>query len=308
MEVIYDCVIVGGGPCGVSSALYLKRAGKNIVVVEKYALGGQVLLTNKISNYAGFLDVSGEDLANNMEKQLSSLNVPIIYDEVISLDFSDKIKKVITKKLTLNTKSIILSLGAENRKLDIQGEKELLGKGVSYCATCDGNFYKGMDVAVIGGGNSAFQDAIYLSSLAKKVYLIHRREFFRAEDYLVKEVQNLVTSNKVELLLNENVLQINGKDFVENITLKNAKDDSLKTIEVQGVFIAVGRAPHTDFIKGINFEDGYILVDDKFRTNVEGVFAGGDVIKKSLRQISTAVSDGAILSVSVMEYLKQFSA
>ena len=304
MAEIYDVIIVGAGPAGVSSAIYLKRANKKVVVFEKNVVGGQVAITPDVKNYAGFNGESGYELANIMQKQLEENNIELRFEEVVKTSLNEEIKTIYTHNGTFKARAVILCLGAGSKKLNATGEKELAGKGVSYCATCDGNFFKNKDVVVIGGGNTALEDVIYLSNLCKKVILVHRRDEFRADPVTVDSVKTL---ENVEICYSSTVSKFNGENFLKSVTLKNLKTDEEIDVEVQGAFVSIGRAPDIDFLNGeIEVDNmGYIKCDENLQTNIAGVFVAGDIRPKMLRQIVTAVSDGAEASVYALNYLRK---
>ena len=286
---MYDIIIIGAGPAGLTAALYALRANKKIVIFEAKTFGGQIINASKIVNYPGIEEVSGFDYATTLYNQVKKLGAEIKYETVLRVE---KDKTVITNKDKYKAKSVIIATGAENRKLNIDGENKFIGKGVSYCATCDGNFFKGMDVAVVGGGNTAIADALYLSDIVNKVYLIHRREEFRGEPKKVEELKN---KKNVELVLNSNVVKINGEDKVESIEVENTSNER-KTINVSGIFIAVGQDPkNAIFNNVVELNDkGYIISEDGVHTSTEGIYVAGDTREKVLRQLTTAVSDGSI--------------
>lgn len=305
--MIYDILIIGGGPAGLTAALYSKRAGKNVLIIERMMPGGQVALTSEIENYPGFSKIDGFTLAEKMTEQVMNLGVEIIYSEVLDFNIEDKIKKVKTHNGTFEGKTIILCLGASAKQLNLTNEKEFLGKGVSYCASCDGNFFKDKEVAIVGGGNTSLEEALYLSNLAKRVYLIHRRDAFRGEQILADKIKaaDMDEKNPIKMILNSAVIGINGKDKVESIKVKNLLSNETADLKLDGLFIAIGRKPDTELLSGkIKLNDsGYIIVNDKMETNIPGVFAAGDVIEKQFRQIITACNDGAIASLNVNDYL-----
>lgn len=286
---MYDIIIIGAGPAGLTAALYALRANKKIIIFEAKTFGGQIINASKIVNYPGIQEVSGFDYATTLYNQVKKLGAEIKYETVLRVE---KDKTVITNKDKYKAKSVIIATGAENRKLNIDGENKFIGKGVSYCATCDGNFFKGMDVAVVGGGNTAIADALYLSDIVNKVYLIHRREEFRGEPKKVEELKN---KKNVELVLNSNVVKINGEDKVESIEVENTSNER-KTINVSGIFIAVGQDPkNAIFNNVVELNDkGYIISEDGVHTSTEGIYVAGDTREKVLRQLTTAVSDGSI--------------
>ncbi|MDO4996075.1 MAG: thioredoxin-disulfide reductase [Bacilli bacterium] len=296
---MWDIIIVGAGPAGMTAALYALRANKKVLIIEAKTYGGQIINASSIENYPGIESISGFDYATSLYNQVINKGAEIKYETVIHVD-EDRV--VTTDKGKYQTKSVILATGAENRKLRIEGENELVGRGVSYCATCDGNFYKGKDVCVVGGGNTALEDAIYLSNIVNKVYLIHRRSEFRGDEKYVEEINNI---NNIELVLDSIVERINGTDRVESILIKNL--DNLREIKVDGVFIAVGQEPKNEIFKNVvDLDDkGYIISEDGVHTKVKGIYVAGDSRVKSLRQLTTAVSDGAIAATTAIKEAKE---
>lgn len=306
MNNIHDIIIVGAGPAGCTAALYAARAGFDTVIIERLSPGGQMALTGDIENYPGFENgVDGFTLGMKMHQQAERYGVRTEYAGVLSVDFSDKIKKLKTDSGIFMAKSVIISTGANPRELGIENEKELTGKGVHYCAHCDGRFYKDKTVAVIGGGNSAAADALYLSRIAKKVYLVHRRDSLRATKIYHEPLMN---SENVEFLWNSTVSEFIADGKVSGIITKNILNGELSEVDCDGVFVSIGRKPATEFLQGkINLdENGYIVADESTQTNIDGVFAVGDVRIKALRQIVTAVSDGATAVHYAEEYLSSF--
>lgn len=312
MENIYDSIIIGAGPAGLSAMLYMGRALTDTLLIEKRGAGGQIMGTDKVENYLGFPDgIGAYELVEAMSKHAENFSKnKIEYDEVISFeDINEKIKTIKTADgKTYKTKTIILATGAFARKLDTKGEDKFQGRGVSYCATCDGAFYKDKVVAVVGGGNSAFDEAHFLTRFVKKIYLIHRRKEFRAD---AGNIKMLTDTGKVEYVLDSVIEEICGDKSVQSVSVKNILDNSVKKIEVDGVFVFVGQNPATDFLKdtGINLtKEGYILADHKtMETNIKGVFAVGDSIDKTVRQVANAVGDGAVAAVSATHYLAYLS-
>ena len=303
MEIIYDTVIIGGGPAGYTAALYASRAGLDTLVIEKMSAGGQMALTGEIDNYPGFPEgVDGFTLGANMQAAAERFGAKTEYAEVLSLELAEKVKKIITSSKTVLAKTVIIATGAEPRELGIKSEKELVGKGVHYCAHCDGRFYKGKTVAVVGGGNSAVSDALYLSRLAKKVYLVHRRDTLRATKIYLDPLKK---SENIEFLFDSALIDIIAQPRVTQAKIKDLKNGKENYIDCDGIFISIGRTPTTAFLNGAIPLDpqGYIIADESTRTSVDGVFAAGDVRTKTLRQIVTAVSDGAIAASAAEEYI-----
>lgn len=302
---MYDVVIAGGGPAGLTAAIYSTRAGLSTLVIEQMAPGGKVAETNKIENYPGFTSISGVDLAAKMEEHAKAAGAEIVVGRVEDFDFSGNTKKVKVTGKDYETKAVILALGAGWRKLNTEGEEEFSGKGVSYCATCDGNFFKGKDVAVVGGGNVAITDALYLANICNKVYMIYRRDKLSGSEPLLKQVES---APNIVLISNSEVEKIVGDQKVNGLVLKAVKTRSQSNIEVSGVFIAVGLSPRTELLNGkIAMENGYIIADETGATDIPGVFVAGDIRKKRLHQIVSAASDGANAAVSAQTYIKKIN-
>ena len=300
--MIYDVIIVGSGPAGLTASIYSRRAGKSVLIIERMVPGGQVSITSIVENYPGIKKTDGATLGSMMYEHANSLGVDFIFSEVLKFKLNDKIKKIITHDGTFEGKSIILCLGASAKQLNLENEKLLTGHGVSYCATCDGSLFKDKVVAVVGGGNTSLEDALYLSSLAQKVYLIHRRDIFKGDNILVQQVKD--KQDKVEILYNSKIIKLNGEKNLSSIIIEDCITKEEKQINCDGLFVAIGRKPDTEILDNIDLdENGYIITNEKMETNIEGVYAAGDVRKKQVRQIVTACSDGAIASVNTNEYL-----
>jgi thioredoxin reductase (NADPH) len=309
MEIfMYDSIIIGGGPAGMSAAVYAARGGLKTLVLESMGLGGQMNYTYEVANYPGAEDnPSGDKLAARMRMQAESFGAGISNERVKQIDDIDKnIKTVITRKNIYQTKTVILATGAVARKLGAEGEDRFSGTGVSYCATCDGAFFKGQTTAVAGGGNTAFEDALYLSRFCKKVYLINRSERFRASAILRQKAEN---DAKIEIVKNSVITKICGDTTVKEIILKDTKTAAKDSLECSGVFIAIGREPSTSIIPAEIKRNGsgFIETDNFMRTNLPGVFAAGDVRDTPLRQIVTAAADGAVAAVSSVNYLNEWA-
>lgn len=303
MEHIYDTIIIGGGPAGYTAALYAARGGLDTLLLERMSVGGQMTLTGDIDNYPGFDEgIDGFTLGMKMQKGAERFGAKTEYAEVRSVDFSEDIKRVEAEIGNYFSKTVIIAAGANPRKLGIAGEQEFIGRGVHYCAHCDGRFYKDKTVAVIGGGNSAVADALYLSRLVKKVYLIHRRDSLRAEKIYHEP---LMKTENVEFLWDSTVSEFITDTRVTGIKVKNVKTNAITEISCDGVFVSIGRSPATDFLMGkIKLdENGYIIADESTRTSVKGVFAAGDIRTKALRQVVTAAADGAVAAHYAEEYL-----
>jgi thioredoxin reductase (NADPH) len=302
LEHIYDLIILGAGPGGLSSAIYAQRAMLDFVILEKWLPGGEIANTFEVENYLGLNKLSGMELADKMVKHVEDLGVKITIDPVVSVDFSQKIKKVVAENNTYYAKTIIIATGASARKLGVKGENRLNGLGVSYCATCDGFLYKNKITAVVGGGDVAVEDAIYLSRVCEKVYLIHRRDNLRA----VKALQDrLFKIKNVEIIWDSTVEEVSGENFVERITVKNKKTLEYTNIDVNGLFVAVGNSPNIEYLNNqVEQVDGFwIKTNSRLETNIEGVFAVGDVRDTYLRQVVSSVSDGALAVNSLAKYL-----
>lgn len=300
---VYDMVIVGGGPGGYTTALYAARAGLDTLVLEKLSAGGQMALTSQIDNYPGFEDgVDGFSLAEKMQKQAERFGAKSEYAEVSRLDLAADPKVLETSEGTFYGKTVALAAGATPRELGIAGETEMVGRGVAYCAACDGMFFKGMTVVVVGGGNSAAADALLLSRIAKKVILVHRRDTLRATKIYH---QPLLNKENVEFRWNSTVTELLHGDKLTGIRLKNVLTGEESAIECDGVFISVGRKPATDLVKGQLELDrsGYVVADETTKTAIPGVYAVGDVRTKPLRQVVTAIADGAVAVHMAEEYL-----
>ncbi len=300
---LYDVIIIGGGPAGFTAGIYARRAGLSVLMIEKNCPGGAVAITSEVCNYPGFQKIGGVELSNLMFEHTLSLGVEAIFEEVTSTDFSGKEKIVKTFNGTYKGKTVILCLGAATRKLSAEGEKAFFGKGISYCATCDGNLFKDQTVAVVGGGNSALEDAIYMSNIAKKVYLIHRRDEFRGDDILVKDVK---AQENIELVLCAKVNKVEGDNKLSNIVVENIPEKTTSNLAIDGLFVSIGRGPDTEIVdKAVEVSDtGYILSDERMRTNVDGVYVAGDIRQSPLKQIVTACNDGAIAATTAFQYIK----
>jgi len=286
---MYDIIIVGAGPAGLTAALYALRANKKVLILESNNYGGQIINASIIENYPGISNISGFDYATNLYNQVKKYGADIKYEKVIKID---KNKYVTTNKDVYLARSIIIATGAKNRKLKLENEEKFIGKGISYCATCDGNFYKDKIVAVVGGGNTALEDALYLSNIVRKVYLIHRRAEFRGENAYVDDLKN---RENIEFILNANIISLRGNEKLESIEVKNELNEVF-SINVDGLFIAIGQEPKNDIFKDIIDidESGYIISSDGVHTNCDGIYVAGDARSKELRQLTTAVSDGSI--------------
>ena len=304
--MIYDVIIIGAGPAGLAAGIYGKRAGFDILILDTSSIsGGQILNTYEIDNYPGFPGASGQEVADAMRQHCDKLGVEFARGRVTSIIDNDSTKDLVTKKNTYTAKSIIIATGASNKKLGCPGEEELSGMGVSYCATCDGAFFKEKQVAVVGGGDVALEDAIYLSRFCTKVYLIHRRDEFRGAKVLQDQVKS---TDNIEIIYDTVVNSINGAQSVESITVQNTKKDSSSELKVDGIFIAVGTVPNTQILSGlVQMDDkGYVIADETCKTSCPGVFVAGDVRTKPLRQVLTATADGANAITSIQKYFSEY--
>ena len=295
---MYDVIIIGMGIGGITAGIYGKRAGLNVLMFEKNAPGGMLQKIDKIQNYPGFSEISGPDLALNLFNQVKKVGVPFKFEEVIDVEITEEYKKVITKNGTYEAKNVIVATGRTPKYLGLDNEKDYLGRGLSTCASCDGNFYKGEDVAVVGSGNSALQESLYLANIVNKVYLLHRGVNFKGDDALVERVRN---TKNIEIVDGVNIKKINeveGK--IESVTLDNEK-----TINVKGVFIYIGYKPDTEMFKKLDITNinGDIIVSENFETEIDGLYAIGDCAKKGVYQLVTAASDGCI-AVSDIEKIR----
>ena len=288
----YDTVIIGAGPAGLTAGIYAARAGAHVLIIEKTAVGGQTNYAAELSNYPGLDGVSGVELSEKMREQAVKYGAEILSDEVLSLDVGAK-TALTAYNGEVKGKNIIIASGTKNRPLGLDNEEKFIGRGVSYCAVCDGGFFRKKKVIVAGGGNTAFKDALYLSKLCEKVYLVHRREGFRAEKALIDKVK---ACNNVEFVLNCTVTGLIGGDRLTAAEITDKLTGEKSVLEINGVFVAVGVLPDTSITGGkINLDDnGYIITDENKRTNIEGIYAAGDVRSKPLRQIITAAADGAV--------------
>lgn len=304
LEKEFDVVILGGGPAGFSAGIYTARGNVSTAILDVSMLGGQPSNYLELENYPAFMKIGGFELMEKFEEHADMFGVqkfPMQEIEFIDLVSSPKIIR--TKEVEFRTKSVIIATGAKPMKLGVKGEEEFVGRGVSYCAVCDGAFYKDKVVAVVGGGNSAVEEAIYLTKFASKVYIIHRRDELRAD----KIIQDRATKNeKIEFVLNSVVCEIQGQDLVNNLILKNTKKDEMFNLAVDGVFPYIGITPNVENISGQITQDkaGFIITDETMKTSIDGVFAVGDVRKTPLRQVITAASDGAIAGVYAVKYIE----
>ena len=309
MSKIYDVIVIGGGPAGLSAALYAGRARLSTLVLEKKKEGGQIALTSEVENYPGCLEgESGPSLIERMHKQVLHFGAEFAIDEIESVSLEGSIKELKGKKGTYQAKTIIIATGASSRPIGCKNEKEYIGKGISYCATCDGSFFEDFDIYVVGGGDTAVEEAMYLTKFGRSVTLIHRRDELRA----AKSIQDKAFKNpKMKFMWDSVVKEVSGDGILSSMVIENVKTGELTTIEADeedmtfGLFGFVGYIPKTDMFKDVlNLQNGYIVTDENMKTNIDGVFAAGDVRVKSLRQVVTAASDGAIAAVQAEKYIE----
>lgn len=299
MDKIYDILVVGGGPAGVTSAIYAKRAGRDVAIIEKFVIGGQLSLIGEIENYPGFSSIAGDELAKDFRNHAKSLDIPFIYDDISDFDLAGDVKTVASKKQSYKAKAVILAMGSHPKELNIDGEKNFIGRGVSYCALCDGNFFKNQDVAVVGSGDSAVSDALYLSNICKNVYVLTKNQL-KLNNYSEDDLRE---RENIKVLKGAISKQIEGDNKVQ--TLVYGKDGEESNLDVNAVFVAIGRKPDTDNLKDkINLNDrGFIETNDRMETSTKGVYACGDVRTSVIKQIATAVGDGAIAGNEASKYV-----
>lgn len=290
---MYDIIILGAGVAGLTSAIYALRQGKKVLVLEKNSFGGQIINAQDIENYPGSNHISGYELSLNIYNQAKELGMEYKQEEVLEIDSSNK--SIRTNKESYTYKALIIAMGLEKRKLGLENEQDLIGSGVSYCATCDGAFFKHKNVAVVGGGNTALEDALFLSEYVNKVYLIHRRDTFRGDENTLSKIK---TKENIELVLNSIPTKLIGKPL-EQIEVED-KNNNKKLLDVNGIFIAVGQSPSTEILRNILELDeyGYIIADKTNKTSQKYIYAAGDIIKKEVRQLTTAVADGTIAAIN----------
>ncbi len=307
----YDAIVIGAGPAGLTAALYLVRSGGKVALVEKLTPGGQVLLTEEIENYPGFPQgIKGYELADTFAAHVQNLDIDRFTEAVKTIEHAKahgQMHRVHVGEKWLEARSVIVASGATHRNLGVENEAKFLGRGISYCAICDGNFFRGQEVAVVGGGNTALEEALYLSKIVKKVYLIHRREEFRgAKVYL----DRLEAADNVEIIRNTVVSAIHGENALTGLSLQNVQNKETFELSVEGFFVFVGIKPNVDFVPDIVERDeaGFLVTDTEMRTNVPGIFAAGDIRSKLCRQVSTAVGDGATAAQAAFLHVEQFNA
>jgi len=301
-DKMYDILIIGGGPAGLTAAIYALRNDLKVGILESEAPGGKMVYTATIENYPGYEKIAGPDLALSMFNQVMNLGVDYIGEKAESIKKADG-RFLVKGEREYEARTVIIATGTKNRKLGIPGEEEFSNRGISWCAICDGSLYRNKEVAVVGGGNSAFEESIYLSGIVKKVYLIHRRDEFRADGRIVEKVRGI---KNIELILNTVVLEFVGEDGLQEMVLKNLKTGDVSRLKVEGCFEYVGLLPATDFVRdlGVTDADGYIPVNEAMETKIPGLYAVGDVVSKKVRQIVTAVNDGAIAALDIIRKLR----
>lgn len=299
---MYDIVIVGAGPAGLTAAIYALREEKKVVILEKETIGGKITSSSKVENYPGFKSISGMDFANNLYEQVIDLGGEINIEEVLSIE-NGKVKKVITDENTYETKSIIIASGSKYKTLNLDKEEELIGNGISFCTVCDGSFYKNKDVCVVGGANSALNSVLYLSKLCNKVYLVVRGPKLKGDK---KVIDNVLSANNIEVLYNITVSEY-VLDNDELVAIEVNNNESKKRLNVEGVFLAIGQSPEIEYLNNLVKvdENNYIVASENCMTNIDGIFVAGDVRKKDVRQLTTAVSDGTNAAINAINYLKE---
>ena len=303
---MYDIIVIGGGPAGMTAAIYARRAAKSVLVLEAVTCGGQIINTPDIENYPVEAHISGYDFSTKVFEQAKGLGAEFVFEKAVEIRDENGVKTVITSKNSYQAKAVILATGSENRKLGLEDEEKLTGRGVSYCATCDGNFYRNKVVAVVGGGNTALEDALYLADLAKQVYLIHRRDSFRGEE---TNAARLKERENVEIIYNSNVTKLLSEKRLKAIEVTNKLTGEVRTIELNGLFVAVGRVPENqNFASLVKLdESGYVLAGEDCHTNAPGIFVAGDNRTKALRQLVTATADGAMAATEAVKYINNLN-
>lgn len=298
---MYDIIIVGAGPAGLTGAIYALRANKKVLVLEAKSYGGQIINASCIDNYPGLPHISGIEYATKLYEQVKELGAEVKYEKVIEISNKESNKIVKTNKEEYLSKAVILATGSIPRKLNLENEQNYVGKGISYCATCDGMFFKDKNVAVVGGGDTALQDALYLSNICSKVYLIHRRDTFRGNEL---DLNKLKSKDNVEFILNSNVKKLLGNNLLDGIEVVDSLGNILN-LNVEGLFVAIGQIPESyNLIKDLSINDNnYVIAKEDTKTNIDGIFVAGDIREKQLRQLTTAISDGAQAATSACEYI-----
>ncbi|MBO8159639.1 thioredoxin-disulfide reductase [Thermosyntropha sp.] len=301
----YDVVIIGGGPAGLTAAIYTCRANLKTLVLVGEVLGGNAALTDRIDNYPGFPEgIEGPDLMGRFRRQAENFGAEIKMEEVVRIEDLGSLKKIVAETGEYVCRAVILAMGAKRRKLNVKGEEEFLGRGVSYCATCDGAFFGKSPVAIVGGGDSAVKEALYMADIASKVYIINWMEEFTANQ---KDLKKAYDNDKIEIKVNKEVTAVNGDSLLTSVTIKDVLTGEEEILPVEGLFISIGLTAASDFVKGLveTDEDGYVITDENMHTSIPGIFAAGDIRSKKWRQVANAVGDGAMAGISVTEYLKE---
>lgn len=301
---MYDIMIIGAGPAGMSAAIYGLRAGRSVVMFEEKSYGGQIVNTPEIENYPGIAKVSGFEFATNLFNQVKDLGAEVVYEKAEKIEKENNVWKVKTGKNEYEGKTVILATGLKRRTLGLEREEAMIGAGVSYCATCDGMFFRNRTVVVVGGGNTALEDAIFLSNYCAKVYLVHRRDSFRGEQKLSKILQE---KENVELVLDSVPVEIQGEPMVTGLKVKNVKTNEERVLEVQGIFVAVGQIPENEnFKEAVELDDhGYVVATEACTTETDGLFTAGDCRTKEVRQLTTAAADGAVAALAASKYIEE---
>ena len=301
---MYDVLIVGAGTAGMTAGIYVQRAGKKALVLDEKGYGGQIVNTATVENYPGFVNISGTEFTERIHEQAVELGVDFKVEKVKNAKKKGEVFVVSTGDSQYEVKSVIIATGVKNRELGIPGEEKFKGSGVSFCATCDGNFFKGRDIAIIGGGNTALEDAEVMSGIANKVYLVHRRDEFRGDKLTVK---SLSVKDNVEFVLNSKPVEITGGFAVDGLKVENTEDGSQKTLKVDGIFVAVGQNPDNKAFEGLVKLDsaGYVDAGEDCVTSAEGIFVAGDCRTKKVRQLTTAASDGSVAAAGAVEYINR---
>ncbi|MCR5704320.1 MAG: thioredoxin-disulfide reductase [Eubacterium sp.] len=301
---MYDIMIIGAGPAGMSAAIYGLRAGRSVVIFEEKTYGGQIVNTPEIENYPGIAKVSGFEFATNLFNQVKDLGAEVVYEKAEKIEKVDQVWKVQTGKKEYEGKTVILATGLKRRTLGLEREEAMIGAGVSYCATCDGMFFRNRNVVVVGGGNTALEDAIFLSNYCAKVYLVHRRDSFRGEQKLSSILQE---KENVELVLDSVPVEIQGEPMVTGLKVKNVKTEEERVLEVSGIFVAVGQIPENEnFKEEVELDDyGYVVATEACTTSQDGLFTAGDCRTKAVRQLTTAAADGAVAALAASKYIEE---
>lgn len=301
---MYDIIIVGAGPAGMTACIYACQARKKVLLLEKSVYGGQIVIADKVKNYPGFEEISGYEYANKLYNQVKTFNPDIKFEEVLQINNNNDFKEIITNKNSYKSKTVIIATGSKNRKLGLNNEDNLIGKGISYCATCDGMFFKDKIVAIYGGGNNAIDEALYLSNIVNKLYVIYRGKEFKIDSV---NLEKLKERKNVEFLLNSNIIDIVGKNSLESIIIKNNETNKENILNLDGLFIAIGHIPVSGMCNNLVNTDknGYIIANEDCLTNVEGIFTAGDVRIKSVRQLTTACSDGTVAALNAFKYINK---